>query len=455
MNINLNANANAINSNINKNNLNTNLNTNLKYKFGLSDILMRKNSIIKDIKEEKDEKKIDNNTNINNNNNKPRNKLMEIIRRKKKQSTKQKLPKIEENEINENLEKEKKKSEAEEKILFQKITDKYDDIFKKLKDEKEKVLFDLEKKRDKINKRLEEYEKDIKKLKFNIKNINIQQKDYYLDILEKGIDVRSEGLSWVVKKILELNIYIDNSNFPKFLENNHIEYLIFMARKHLDISQSKFLIESLKAHIKKNKNKGNNNFNISDNSNSNFNNNKKNLFHKKYFNMENKEINLKPPRSNLKSIIFSGKEKNNDNKKENNYENNNLKTGFSVPSAFDLNTASENYNLLSEKNNIILNLDDELKNSIKENIEINDDEKDNKPNELIITNKNEKIEQNLKEKLIATSYISKIFNIKTGNFYLKSFSEKSLSTLEEILKNYELMGVKYFNRLKEEDDVIT
>jgi hypothetical protein len=60
------------------------------------------------------------------------------------------------------------------------------------------------------------------------KNINEElQKEhqiYYLDILKKGNDCRKDGLVWVVKNLLELQINLEYHHFPKYLSHEQINF---------------------------------------------------------------------------------------------------------------------------------------------------------------------------------------------------------------------------------------
>jgi hypothetical protein len=69
-------------------------------------------------------------------------------------------------------------------------------------------------------------ERRIKKQKSLSDSLTKDQRLYYMDILKKGIDVRHEGLCWVVKKIIELNNPLDYSNFPRYLDHSQIDYLL-------------------------------------------------------------------------------------------------------------------------------------------------------------------------------------------------------------------------------------
>jgi hypothetical protein len=73
-----------------------------------------------------------------------------------------------------------------------------------------------------------------------------EMKIYYLQILVKGLDVRSEGLVWVTKKLLELNHSIETTNFPEFLDNNQVNYIIKIAQLKNEITNLNVLYKILK-----------------------------------------------------------------------------------------------------------------------------------------------------------------------------------------------------------------
>ncbi len=130
--------------------------------------------------------------------------------------------------------------------------------------------------------RLEEINKQLTKIIFNSKEkikecreigikykylfveLRNEQKKYYLDILKKGSDTRNEGLSWVIKRLLELKVNLDKSMFPYFLDNEQIDYLINISKLSFERSQLKLMLNTLKHRHKKNRSDGNiniNNFN--------------------------------------------------------------------------------------------------------------------------------------------------------------------------------------------------
>ena len=89
------------------------------------------------------------------------------------------------------------------------------------------------------------------------KNINEElQKEYriyYLDILKKGNDCRKDGLVWVVKNLLELQINLEYHHFPKYLSHEQINYLKSLARLILEENELKIILKVLKKKQKDNR----------------------------------------------------------------------------------------------------------------------------------------------------------------------------------------------------------
>ena len=69
---------------------------------------------------------------------------------------------------------------------------------------------------------------------------------YYLDLLRKGKDCRSEGLVWVVKKLFELKINLEYHHFPKYLTHEQINYLKKLAYLTLEENELKIILKILK-----------------------------------------------------------------------------------------------------------------------------------------------------------------------------------------------------------------
>ena len=116
-----------------------------------------------------------------------------------------------------------------------------------MKNKIEKLRIEYQKKIKEINELQVNLEEEIRIIKNEIsyyKQVNEEltreYRNYYLKILKKGKDHRKEGLVWVVKNLLELQINLEYQHFPKYLTHEHIDYLIELA--HLLLEQSELII---------------------------------------------------------------------------------------------------------------------------------------------------------------------------------------------------------------------
>ncbi len=73
-----------------------------------------------------------------------------------------------------------------------------------------------------------------------------EHKIYYLNILKNGYDTRAEGLIWVVRNLLELQINLEYHHFPKFLTHEEIDFIIKRADMSLESKQLKIIMKILK-----------------------------------------------------------------------------------------------------------------------------------------------------------------------------------------------------------------
>ena len=73
-----------------------------------------------------------------------------------------------------------------------------------------------------------------------------EHRSYYMDILKKGVDLRKEGLVWVVKNLTELQVNLEYQHFPKYLTHEQIDYLKFLAYLILEEAELKIIIKVLK-----------------------------------------------------------------------------------------------------------------------------------------------------------------------------------------------------------------
>jgi hypothetical protein len=112
-----------------------------------------------------------------------------------------------------------------------------------LKKELNQELKELTTVKEHINEELDIYKHEIAYMKLVYINLVKNQRNYYLDLLKKGYDVRGEGLIWVVKRLLEIQTKLEYHHFPKFLDNNQIDYIIDMANLSLEEIQLKTILK--------------------------------------------------------------------------------------------------------------------------------------------------------------------------------------------------------------------
>ena len=64
--------------------------------------------------------------------------------------------------------------------------------------------------------------------------------------MRQGIDVRHNGLTWVIVKLLELGAFVDKPHFPSFLNDEQILYLMKIGTKTYELSEYIKLFQILK-----------------------------------------------------------------------------------------------------------------------------------------------------------------------------------------------------------------
>ena len=96
------------------------------------------------------------------------------------------------------------------------------------------------------SKELHQIEDNLHRLKVRINNRVIEHRKYFFEILKKGIDVRKDGLSWCLVRLIELKSSIEISKFPKFLNTQQIQYLSILAYKQYELMELMKLFTTLK-----------------------------------------------------------------------------------------------------------------------------------------------------------------------------------------------------------------
>ena len=146
--------------------------------------------------------------------------------------------------------KSKLKLRYEEKVkMYREYTSIHKDINKEINNVKIKfynIKDDLNNIISKAKDKIEKLHDESDSLKLIFKKISHKQINYYLKILKTGLDVRAEGLSWVIIRLIELNAPIDSFLFPEFLDNEQIEYIIQIAKYGYEINQLTIILDSLR-----------------------------------------------------------------------------------------------------------------------------------------------------------------------------------------------------------------
>lgn len=104
---------------------------------------------------------------------------------------------------------------------------------------------------DKMRTELCTYRTEINQLRSNIKELKIKLNDHYHFLLYEGNDFRSEGLITLIKNIWNIGMNVDISFMPKYLDEISIDYLFTAARKSIEISKMKEVIDKAKVNCSK------------------------------------------------------------------------------------------------------------------------------------------------------------------------------------------------------------
>lgn len=101
-----------------------------------------------------------------------------------------------------------------------------------------------------------ELNQEIIELNKTVKQNVLIQIDYYKSMLKRGVDIRKEGLVWVIKRLIELNMSnFEYSMFPKYYKKETVDTLIAIAFKEIELAQTKIVYSHLKNELKNNKDK--------------------------------------------------------------------------------------------------------------------------------------------------------------------------------------------------------
>ena len=122
-----------------------------------------------------------------------------------------------------------------------------------MKNEQKDVLQkNLEDNITKLNNFKKQYE--VIKQEYKVQKQYLEEKinflcDYYHRKLYEGLDIRSEGLIWIMKAIWNLGKNIKLSFFPSFLDKTSIHYLFKAAHKSIEITKIKNEIQKYRKEL--------------------------------------------------------------------------------------------------------------------------------------------------------------------------------------------------------------
>lgn len=128
---------------------------------------------------------------------------------------------------------------SESKVQTNRIIKEMDTLFT---ESKENELISKNKEKD-LNSFAQHLHFEIKHLKKEISACMKISKEYYIDLLSKGNDIRSEGISWIVRKLLQLEYTPKRKDFPKYYDDRSCQFVIKLAKKQ---NENSILIEQLK-----------------------------------------------------------------------------------------------------------------------------------------------------------------------------------------------------------------
>ena len=126
------------------------------------------------------------------------------------------------------------------------IADEINKEIKSYEDQYISVKDDLNSFIDKAQSKIGILTDEISKFKYLFNELKNTQVEYYLEKLKIGTDTRHEGLSWIVKELIELKAKIDPNLFPKFLDEEQINYIINIAKLGFENNQLKIILKLLR-----------------------------------------------------------------------------------------------------------------------------------------------------------------------------------------------------------------
>lgn len=126
---------------------------------------------------------------------------------------------------------------------------KYDASIHESKTKLENLLSNVNDKKNKLKSEIEALEKDIEKADFQRLALTEDLSLHFHNILKAGVDVRNEGLSWVIKEIFMLGEDVSLSYLPDYLDDESINFLFKIAKLGMELKVLEKELISLKEDI--------------------------------------------------------------------------------------------------------------------------------------------------------------------------------------------------------------
>ena len=101
-----------------------------------------------------------------------------------------------------------------------------------------------------LREKLTHLKEEVKTLREEILTVQKTLSDHYHLLLYEGINLKSEGLIYLIKKIWNIGMNVDLTFMPKFLDQGCIDYLFTAAKKSIELLKMKQIITDHKSDSK-------------------------------------------------------------------------------------------------------------------------------------------------------------------------------------------------------------
>ncbi|OMJ77553.1 hypothetical protein SteCoe_22847 [Stentor coeruleus] len=131
----------------------------------------------------------------------------------------------------------------------------------KLRQEKQSLTVEIARIKEKFSKMITEKEKEKETLICNKRELKKEQAllkstliSIYMKILKQGLDLREEGLRWIIKCLWQLDEPIPLSAFPHFFDEESSQFLLSMAQYDIELADNQGRLESTRTKVKEARN---------------------------------------------------------------------------------------------------------------------------------------------------------------------------------------------------------